>query len=67
MNIEGREWEATVRRAQRNEISTGEVIDIGLDLEDRMRAAIGVAVPEQANLAVVNEWLADFRKRHWDS
>lgn len=65
VRVDDTEWGPLVRRALTNEISIGEVVDIGLRLEDEMRALAGVVVPAEPNLGAVNEWLAELRKRRW--
>lgn len=66
IRVDERPWGPLVRRALANEVSTGEVIDIGLELEEEMSHLKGVVVPESADTSTVNEWLMELRRRRWE-
>ena len=61
-------WGAPIHAARRGELSVGEVIDMGIELEQRMRDAgtTGCPFADEPTGVAVNEWLMDFRQRHWE-
>lgn len=61
-------WGYEIHRARLGKLSVGEVIDMGIDLEQRMRDAgkTGCPFADEPDGIAINEWLMDFRQRHWE-
>jgi hypothetical protein len=72
MEVPEKDWGEVVRAALANELTVGQVLDIGRSCEARLERAIefGEGLPDTTPMADrwarANEWLREFRREHFD-